>query len=169
MKKYFFLIICSIITISCSSSKKEPQEITCPDVVISKEHQSYYALLEDAGDNENNMSFVATINNFNMQCKQKETSDVESVLDLLFIANPLNETVKKYNFNYFVSILDENDDILDYQIFQVEGDFALDENDLVRETVHTESLDQYIPDNVKKYYVVVGFVLTEEKYNFINN
>ena len=46
---------------------------------------------------------------------------------------------------------------------------STDENNLAKETILIETLDQYFPSNDNFYSVGVGFILTEDQYNFINN
>ena len=81
----------------------------------------------------------------------------------------MDKLSKIFEYSYFVLILDQNNEILDRQLFKVSEKFDLDENKLPTETVITESLDQYFPFNNNIYSVGVGFVLTEDQYNFINN
>ena len=111
------------------------------------------------------MEYIGTINNFRIQCQKINEDTIISSLDILFILTPLNEEIEEYNLSYFVKILDENKNILDSQLFNVNGKFNLQN----KETEITESLDQYLPIKNINYNIVIGFALTEEKYKYINN
>ena len=115
------------------------------------------------------MNYIATINNYKLKCQKSERNAIFSELDILFIVTPLKNDVTTYDYHYFVSIINNNNEILDYQIFLVNGEFPLNENNDLNESEVTESLDQYIPLQNNLYKIVIGFVLDEEKYNFINN
>lgn len=167
MKKYAILFLSTIFLISCASQEKKLTETSCPDLFISKEHKDYFSI--DKDNISEDMAYIATINNFKLKCKKTERKAIFSVLDILFVVKPLKKEVKGYDYHYFVSILDNNNEILDYQIFSVKGEFSLDKDNNLSESVVTESLDQFIPSQYNLYKIIIGFVLDEEKYNFINN
>ena len=75
-----------------------------------------------------------------------------------------------FQFYYFVSILDDKDKVLDYQIFDIEDNFHIDENKFPKVTEVINTLDQYFPTNNNNFYkIVIGLVLNKDKYNYINN
>ena len=167
MKKYSILFLSIFLLISCASIEKKLTETSCPELSISKEHKDYFSADKDNISGE--MSYIATINNYKLKCQKSERNAIFSILDILFVVTPLKNDVETYDYHYFVSILDNNNEVLDYQIFSVNGKFALDNNNDLNESIVTESLDQYIPLQHNLYRIVIGFVLDEEKYNFINN
>ncbi len=167
MKKYAFTLLSIFFLISCASNEKKLTETSCPELFISKEHKDYYSA--DKDNISGKMNYIATINNYKLKCQTSERDAIFSILDILFIVTPLESEVTTYDYHYFVSILDYNNEVLDYQIFSVNGKFPLDENNNLNEAVVTESLDQYIPLQNNLYKIVIGFALDEEKYNFINN
>ena len=152
---------------SCASKDEISKEILCPKTYVSTEHQKYF-LSED--NNFEEISYVVTINNFKNICEQKNNESISSILDILFLVKPLKPEAKKFQFYYFVSILDNNDKILDYQIFDVEGNFHIDENKLPKVTEVINTLDQYFPTNNNNFYeIAIGLILDKDKYNYINN
>ena len=167
MKKYAILLLSIFLLISCASTEKKLTETSCPELFISKEHKDYFSTDKDNISGE--MTYIATINNFKLKCQKSERNAIFSMLDILFVITPLKNDVITYDYHYFVSILDNNSEILDYQIFSVNGRFPLDEDKDLNESVVTESLDQYIPLQHNLYKIVIGFVLDEERYNLINN
>tara|TARA_Y100000741_G_scaffold192628_1_gene146611 strand:- start:22 stop:525 length:504 start_codon:yes stop_codon:yes gene_type:complete len=167
MTKYLILFFFILSVISCSSDKKLSQDINCPESFVSKDHKNYFSIIDkNAGDN---IDYIAAINNIKMKCKVNEMNRILSIFDILFVITPVDPLSKGYEYSYFVLIFDENDKILDRQLFKVSGKFDRDENNLAKETIMIETLDQYFPSNDNLYSVGVGFVLTEDQYNFINN
>tara|TARA_Y100000590_G_C15185521_1_gene812911 strand:+ start:108 stop:602 length:495 start_codon:yes stop_codon:yes gene_type:complete len=164
MKKYIVLFFCLNILISCSKQEFTPVEASCPPVYISKEHKDFFYSINE--DQNNDMQYIANINNTKIVCKTSRNNSVSSVLDILFIITPLNKDIKEYNFHYFVSIIDTNNNVIDYQIFQTKGNFDLE----LQPKEVIETLDQYFPIEIEEYYrVFIGFILTDKKYDFINN
>tara|TARA_Y100000590_G_scaffold417073_1_gene516429 strand:+ start:629 stop:1132 length:504 start_codon:yes stop_codon:yes gene_type:complete len=167
MKKPVILFLFFLLVLSCTSQRDQISETACPNSYISKEHKHYFS--EDNTDSNNDLLYIANINNFKIKCKQKNQDSIHSIFDILFTIKPLSKNVKNYNYSYFVSILDSENNILDKQLFNVEGKFFTDQKNEPLEKVVIESLDQYFPSVDKSYEIVIGFVLTEGKYNFINN
>ena len=167
MKKYAILLISVFLLISCVSQEKKITESSCPEVFISKEHKDFFSSDKDSlGEN---LIYISTINNFKIKCKVTDRKAIQSILDILFVITPMDNNAKNYEYYYFISILNNQDEVLDYQIFSVNGEFLLDKNKLPLEKTITESLDQYMPIQYNLYKVIIGFVLDKEKYNFINN
>ena len=167
MKKLVILFLFFFLVSSCSSQRDQVSETTCPNSYISKEHKYYFS--EDNTNLNNDLLYIANINNFKIKCKQKNQDSIHSIFEILFIIKPLSNSVKNYNYSYFVYILDSENNILNKQLFNVEGKFLIGQKKEPLEKVVVESLDQYFPSIDKSYEIVIGFVLTEEKYNFINN
>ena len=152
---------------SCASKDKKTTEIACPKTYISSEHQKYF--FSENNDYED-ISYLVTINNFKNICKLEAKENISSILDILFVIKPLKGEVKEFEFYYFVSILDSSDKILDYQIFDVNNKFNIDENKLPKDTETINTLDQYFPiKNNNSYQIVIGLVLDQAEYNYINN
>jgi len=167
MKKNILLFIFCILLASCAPKNEIYTEILCPKTYISTEHQKYFQL---ENNNYEDISYVVTINNFKNICKQKNDENISSILDILFLVKPLKPDVKKFQFYYFVSILDDNDKILDYQIFDIEDTFHIDKNKFPKVTEVINTLDQYFPIKNNNFYkIVIGLVLDKDKYNYLNN
>ena len=168
MRKFTILFISIILLNSCTSGqKKYSEESICPYIFVSGEHKDYYSYGKENVSEE--MAYIATINNFKMKCKQSERKAIFSILDILFIITPLKTDVDNYEFSYFVSILNNDNEILDYQIFTVKENFSSDDNINYKEDELIEVLEQYLPQESDLYKIAIGFVLDEEKYNFIND
>ena len=100
------------------------------------------------------------INGITQEKAEKEGKYITEVFD------QLDKDIKEYNFHYFVSIIDINNNVIDYQIFQTKGNFDLE----LQPKEVIETLDQYFPIEIEEYYrVFIGFILTDKKYDFINN
>ena len=165
MKINIIIFLVLICLVSCSSKKDNYVNITCPETFISTEHQNYFFTKDSLKLKNFSMEYIGTINNFRIQCQKINEDAIISSLDILFILTPLNEEIEEYNLSYFVKILDENKNILDSQLFNINGKFNLQN----KETEITKSLDQYLPIKNINYNIVIGFALTEEKYKYINN
>ena len=166
MRKYILLFLILILIMSCAKQNNISKETTCPMVTIAKEHQNYFSADQKSS---NEMNYLATINNFETKCKLINQKEISSILDILFVIKPLKNNVKIFEYTYFISILDNNNRVLDYQLFKVKDKFHLGENLQPMETTIIESLNQHFPTQDTTYQTMIGFVLTEEKYNLINN
>ena len=166
MKKYIYLLTFCYFLMSCASEEKLT-EAFCPEIFISKEHKEYYS---SADQNYDDVNFSSSINNFNSKCKSNNEGSILSILDILFVVKPLKQDVREYSFYYFVSILDDNDNVLDYQIFEKNGRFMIGDGQIPQETEVVDSLDQFLPTSENNFYKIgIGFVLNENLYNYINN
>ena len=165
MGKYIILLFSFTAVISCSAQKNSSKEIVCPKSFISMEHKNYYSMNQEL---ENVLDYTATINNLKSKCNSKNNQSTSSVLDILFVLKPINSSTKSYHYNYFVAVLDNNK-VLDYQLFQINGNFNIDENNLPIETTIIDSLDQHFPSLDNSYEILIGFALTKEKYEFMEN
>ena len=155
------------MVLSCASKEEQIRTIQCPETFISKEHKDYFV---SSNNNFDDVDYLAKINNFNNKCKQNKEGAISSILDILFVAKPINITDKAFTFYYFVSVINDENVVLDYQIFEVNKEFIIGDYQLLQETEVRESLDQYLPPIENNYYkIVIGFVLDEEKYQYLNN
>ena len=125
MKINIIIFLVLICLVSCSSKKDNYVNITCPETFISTEHQNYFFTKDSLKLKNFSMEYIGTINNFRIQCQKINEDAIISSLDILFILTPLNEEIEEYNLSYFVKILDENKNILDSQLFNINGKFNL--------------------------------------------
>lgn len=165
MRNYTILFIILNILISCSGDKKINKDVDCPKSFISMEHRNYYSMNKDSSDT---LNYRASINNIKAKCSLINEQSISTILEILFVIKPDNLENNTYDFSYFVSILN-NEEIVDYQLFQTKGEFKLDDNGFPKETNVIESLDQFFPSQTESYEILLGFVLTKEKYDLIQD
>tara|TARA_Y100001970_G_C14051290_1_gene759070 strand:+ start:627 stop:995 length:369 start_codon:yes stop_codon:yes gene_type:complete len=119
-------------------------------------------------DSSDILNYRASINNIKAKCSLINEQSISTILEILFVIKPDNLENNTYDFSYFVSILN-NEEIVDYQLFQTKGEFKLDDNGFPKETNVIESLDQFFPSQTESYEILLGFVLTKEKYDLIQD
>ena len=64
MKNNFFFLIFFVL-IGCSAQTPITEKISCPNVLISEEHDKFIFIEEDLQDN--NIEYIAEINNFGFE------------------------------------------------------------------------------------------------------
>tara|TARA_B100000700_G_C14755513_1_gene719586 strand:- start:42 stop:545 length:504 start_codon:yes stop_codon:yes gene_type:complete len=167
MKTYIILLTYFVFFIGCTSKESSNIQTACPEIFVSKEHQYFYS--KEFDQTQSLEGYTAAIENFSMQCQSTERDAILSNLEIDFVIVPLNQELKNFEIIYFVSILNLNNEILDNQIFKFSGEFALDENSLPLKTLAKDNLQQFVPKENNSYEILIGFMLTKNQYNFLNN
>ena len=169
-KKLFFIIF---LLIGCSSKSTDIEEISCPNVLFSSEHRNYLTT-DDSEISLNNISYKATINNYNFdkKCLMEENTIIIN-LSLLFIVQPEKTINKEIKLPYYIAIINENDELMNVNYFQVNGEFDKDiESNKFIETEITDKIDfrlelnnVYVSSN---NIILIGFMLDNKKLKILN-
>ena len=98
---------------------------------------------------------------------------IQAELSLLFIVNPYQVEVSQVNLPFYVAILNEMNEVVDMQYYQIEGNLKKDlktkkyiETELTKTvTLQLSSLDYQV--NLRNA-VIVGFMLDKKKLEILN-
>ena len=157
----------------CASNTFTTTKISCPDVFFAAEHTKYI----DSNTQPitiDNLSYSANINNyaFNSDCLIIEDM-IQAELSLLLIVNPDQAEVSEVVLPFYVAILNERNEVIDMQYYQIEGNLKSDretkkyiETELTKTIiVQMPSLDDHINS---RNTLVVGFMLDKKKLEVLN-
>ncbi len=172
MKKNFFFLTFFLL-IGCTSNTSTTTKISCPDVFFATEHTKYV----DSNTQPisiDNLSYSANINNyaFNSDCLIIDDI-IQAELSLLFIVKPYQAKESALSLPFYVAILDERNELVDMQYYQVEGNLKNDpETKKYIETELTNSIIVQMPLLVdqgnSRNILVVGFMLDKKKLEILN-
>ena len=163
MKKIFILMLFFPL-LACNSIIKNKQsfkEFNCPSVFFSPKDKTYI----DKSTSIDDILFKGQLNNFavNNLCQQKENIAIIP-LDILIIAEPMNSFENsQLNFPVFISLLDNNDKILETQYFLVSGVMKKNpETNIFVESDITYKL-KIVTEYLNTSQIIVGFMLDDKK------
>lgn len=170
-KNLFFLIL--ILFIGCTPNTEIKTKISCPTVKFAFEHSKYISSNIEPISLDN-VAYSANLNNynFNSKCYLKEKI-FYSELSLLFIVEPINVTTSNINLPYYVAIINEEDELIDIQYYQIDGFFDIDEDSTQSsETELTTTINIKILNADDKVYlknkIIIGFLLDNKKLEILN-
>ena len=166
-KIFIFILFLSLF--GCGNIIKNRQlstDFNCPRVFFSSDDRVYI----DDSVSLDNIKIKAEFNNYaiNNKCQQQENI-VVIPLDILIVAKPLS------NFNellislpVYVSLLNENDDVLDTQYFYVSG--TMNQSNKTNDFIESEITDrlQIVTEYLNTTQLVIGFMLDERKRDLLN-
>ena len=157
----------------CASNTFTTTKISCPDVFFAAGHTKYI----DSNIQPisiDNLSYSANINNyaFNSDCLIIEDM-IQAELSLLLIVNPDQAEVSEVVLPFYVAILNERNEVIDMQYYQIEGNLKSDretkkyiETELTKTIiVQMPSLDDHINS---RNTLVVGFMVDKKKLEVLN-
>ena len=154
----------------CVSKTFTTTKISCPDVFFAAEHTKYI----DSNTQPisiDNLSYSANINNyaFNSDCLIIDDM-IQAELSLLLIVNPDQAEVSEVVLPFYVAILNERNEVIDMQYYQIEGNLKSDrETKKYIETELTNTITVQIPSlNDSRNTLVVGFMLDKKKLEVLN-
>ncbi len=176
MKNNFFILIFFLLlgcTPEATVTSKNTTITSCPIILFSSEHSKYIT-----GNSQpitsGNIRYRAEINNyvFNSECSIKDKI-FQAELSLLFIVKPDLAEENNITLPFYVAILDENDEVVNMQYYQVEGDLKSETENLnYIETELTKTIKLQIPslneEELNQSKVVIGFMLDKKKLGIIN-
>ena len=172
MKKNLFFLTFFFL-IGCASNSITTTNIACPNVFFATEHKKYIDSYTKPISIDN-LNYSAEINNyaFNSDCLIIDDM-IQAELSLLFIVNPYQVEVSPVNLPFYVAILNEMNEVVDMQYYQIEGNLKKDlktkkyiETELTKTvTLQLSSLDYQV--NLRNV-VIVGFMLDKKKLEILN-
>jgi len=170
-KNLFFLTF--FFLIGCASNSITTTNIACPNVFFATEHKIYIDSYTKPISIDK-LNYSAEINNyaFNSDCLIIDDM-IQAELSLLFIVNPYQVEVSQVNLPFYVAILNEMNEVVDMQYYQIEGNLKKDlktkkyiETELTKTvTLQLSSLDYQV--NLRNA-VIVGFMLDKKKLEILN-
>tara|TARA_B100001250_G_C19541504_1_gene674972 strand:- start:272 stop:778 length:507 start_codon:yes stop_codon:yes gene_type:complete len=167
--KNVFIFILIFHLFGCNNILKNKQTLVdfdCPKVFFSSENRIFI-------DNSNSLDDVlirAELNNFaiNNKCILKDNMAIIP-LDVLIIIKAMDNLENpEFNIPVYISLLDQNDELIENQFFMISGFLSKDpEKKSFIESDISDRLEVITP-NLNVYEIVVGFMLDDKKRELLN-
>ncbi|MDC0497673.1 hypothetical protein OAO21_00725 [Alphaproteobacteria bacterium] len=167
--KQLFIIILFLPLLGCVNIIKDKQTSTdfnCPTVFFSSDDRVYI----DSGISFDDITIKAEFNNYalNNKCQQQDNL-VVIPLDILIVAKPMNSLEESViSLPVYISLLDDNDDILETQYFSVSG--LINQNSETNIFIESDITDrlQIVTQQLETTQLILGFMLDNEKKDLLN-
>ena len=167
--KQLLIFILFLPLLGCGNMIKNKQTLTdfnCPRVFFSSDDRVYI----DNSISFDDITIKAEFNNYaiNKKCQQQENIAV-ILLDILIVAKPLSNFEEPIlSLPVYISLLNDNDEILETQYFSVSGVVNKNnESNIFIESDITDRL-QIVTQQLETTQLVLGFMLDNEKRNLLN-
>ena len=168
MKKLFIFIL-FLPLLGCGNIIKNKQittDFNCPRVFFSSDDKIYI----DNSISLDKIKIKAEFNNYaaNNKCQQQENIAIIPI-DVLIVAKPLSNLEEPYlSLPVYVSLLDENDDVLETQYFYVSG--TIKKNSETNVLIESDIVDklQIVTEYLNTTQLVIGFMLDDQKRYLLN-
>ena len=167
--KQLFTIILFLPLLGCGNIIKNKQtsiDFNCPRVFFSSDDRIYI----DNSISLDDITIKAEFNNYatNKKCQLQENI-VVIPLDILIVAKPMSNLEESLiSLPVYISLLDDNDEILETQYFSVSGLINKNsETNIFMESDVTDRL-QIVTQQLETTQLVLGFMLDNEKRNLLN-
>ena len=167
--KQIFIFILFLPLLGCNNIIKNKQaftEFNCPRVFFSSEDRIYI----DNSISLDDILIKAELNNFAIyqECQQQENIAIIP-LNILIVAQPMGSLENSLlNFPVYISLLDENDKLLETQYFLVSG--SMNKNPETDIFIESDITDRLVV--VTKYLdtsqLVLGFMLDDKKKDLLD-
>ena len=168
MKKLFIFIL-FLPLLGCGNIIKNKQttiEFNCPRIFFSSEDRIYI----DNSISLDNIKIKAEFNNYatNNKCQQQENIAIIPI-DVLIVANPLDNLEEAFlSLPVYVSLLDDNDDVLETQYFHVSGTIKKNSETNVFTDSDIEDKLNIVTEYLNTTQLVIGFMLDDQKRDLLN-
>ena len=167
--KRLFIFILFLPILGCGNIIKNKQtsiDFNCPRVFFSSDDRIYI----DNNISLDDITIRAEFNNysFNEKCHQQENIAVIPI-DILIIAKPMSNLEDPIlPLPVYISLLNDNDEILETQYFSVSG--MLNKNNETNIFVESDIIDQLkiVTQRLEVTQLVIGFMLDNEKRDLLN-
>ena len=167
--KRLFVFILFLPLLGCGNIIKNKQtstDFSCPRVFFSSDDRIYIDSIISLDD----IAIKAEFNNYaiNKKCQQQENIAIIP-LDILIVAKPMyNLEEPMLTMPVYVSLLNNNDEILETQYFSVFG--VVNKNDETNIFIESDITDrlQIVTQQLETTKLVLGFMLDNEKRNLLN-
>ncbi len=168
MKKFFILLIFPAL-FACDNiikNKSTSIDFNCPRVFFTSEDRIFI----NGNNGLDSMSIKAKLNNYaiNERCKQNEEIAIIP-LDILIIAQPFkNINNSEINLPVYISLLDQNDNLLETQYFMISG--SIKKNLETNKFIESEITDRLsiITKYLETSQIIIGFMLDNKKRNLLD-
>ncbi len=167
--KQLFIFILFIPLLGCGNIIKNKQtsiNFNCPRVFFSSDDRIYI----DNSISLDDITIKAEFNNYaiNKRCQQQKNVAVIP-LDILIVVKPMNNLEESsLSMPVYISLLDENDEVLETQYFSVSGVVNKNnESNIFIESDITYRL-KIVTQQLETTKLVLGFMLDNEKRNLLN-
>ena len=167
--KQLFIIILFLPLLGCGNIIKNKQTSTdfnCPRVFFSSDDRVYI----DNSISFDDITIKAEFNNYaiNKKCQQQDNLAVIP-LDILIVAKPMTNLEESFiSLPVYVSLLDDNDEVLETQYFSVSGLINKNaETNIFIESDITDRL-QIVAEQLETTQLILGFMLDNEKRDLLN-
>ena len=167
--KQLFILILFLPLLGCGNIIKNKQtsiDFNCPKVFFSSDDRIYI----DNSISLEDITIKAEFNNFAIKkkCQQQENIAV-ILLDILIVAKPQSNLEESILYlPVYISLLDNNNEILETQYFSVSG--LLNNNTETNIFIETDVTDrlQIVTQQLETTQLVLGFMLDNEKRSLLN-
>ena len=164
-----FIFILFLPILGCGNiikNKHTTIDFNCPRVFFSSDDRIYI----DDSISLDNIKIKAEFNNYaiNKKCQQEENIAVIP-LNILIVAKPMNNLEKPIlSLPVYISLLNDNDEILETQYFSVSG--VVNQNNESNTFIESDIIDrlQIVTRQLETTQLVLGFMLDNEKRNLLN-
>ena len=167
--KQLFIFILFLPLLGCGNIIKNKQtfiDFNCPKVFFSSDDRIYV----DNSISFDDITIKAEFNNYALSNKcQQQDNIVVIPLDILIVAKPMSNLEESLiSLPVYISLLDDNDEILETQYFSVSGLINKNsETNIFMESDVTDRL-QIVTQQLKTTQLVLGFMLDNEKRDLLN-
>ena len=167
--KQLFTIIIFLPLLGCGNIIKNKQTATdfnCPRVFFSSDDRIYI----DNSISLDDITIKAEFNNYalNKKCQQQDNI-VVIPLDILIVAKPMSNLEESFiSVPVYISLLDDDDAILETQYFSVSG--VVNKNNETNIFIESDVTDrlQIVTQQLETTQLVLGFMLDNEKRDLLN-
>ena len=167
--KQLFIFILFLPLLGCGNIIKNNQTSTdfnCPRVFFSSDDRVYI----DNSISFDDITIKAEFNNYaiNKKCQQQDNLAVIP-LDILIVAKPMSNLEESFiSLPVYISLLDDNDEVLETQYFSVSG--LINKNAETNIFTESDVIDrlQIVTEQLETKQLVLGFMLNKEKRDLLN-
>ncbi len=168
MKKLFIFIL-FLPLLGCGNiikNKPITADFNCPRVFFSSDDRIYI----DNSISLDNIKIKAEFNNYaiNNKCQQQDNIALIPI-NVLIVVKPLGGLEESFlSLPVYVSILDDNDDVLETQYFYVSG--IIKQNNETNVFIESDITDQIqiVTEYLNTTQLVIGFMLDDQKKDLLN-
>ena len=167
--KQLFILILFLPLLGCGNIIKNKQtsiDFNCPRVFFSSDDRIYI----DNSISFDDIKITAEFNNYaiNKKCQQQDNLAV-ILLDILIVAKPMSNLDESFiSLPVYISLLDNNDEVLETQYFSVSG--LINKNTETNIFIESDVTDrlQIVTQQLETTQLVLGFMLDNEKRELLN-
>jgi hypothetical protein len=171
MKK-FLIFILFLPLLGCNNiinNKQTYIDFNCPRIFFSADDRFF---IESTNNDPslNNVFLKAELNNFsiNKGCQQKDNIAIIPI-EILIIVQPIkNIEISEINIPVYITLLDQNDNILETQYFMVSDLIKKDPQTNTFVTTDVIATLEVITQNLKTVQTVIGFMIEDKKREILN-